>query len=77
MRRQQRRPLYFETETEEFYWEFEEGEAAELADRCGYSHLSRLSLRKLSGQSFNEPERNDRPTSGTSTINDVLERQGE
>lgn len=47
MIRQQQKRLYFESETEEFYWEFREEEAAALADRLGFRSYARAELRSL------------------------------
>jgi len=76
MIRQPQRRLYFESETEEYYWDRSKQEAGELADKLGYAHVSGLGLRKLSGKSLNEPERNDPKTSDTASIGDVRGRQG-
>ena len=71
MIRQPQRRLYFESETEEFYWERSRDEAEELGRRLGFDRVSGIHLRNLPLANPSEPKRNDPKASDTASINTV------
>ena len=74
MIRQPQRRLYFESETEEFYWERSRDEAEELGRRLGYSHLSWESLRNVY---VGDPDESSRDSGKASDTAEVGMREGE